>query len=392
MPARDKGRRMKFLPLVWAAIMRKPVQFLFTLLSVTFAFTLFGLTIGLNATFDRELALARADRIFTEARFGGQLPIAVAQQIEKIPGVASVGSDVVLRGYYQERTNPVGSILMMDDNMSKVFTEWPPKPEQWELVRNNRAGILVSRLRAQRFSLKKGDTFTIASPSTPKADGSSWAFQVLEVVDDTKKMPEGFIIGNYNYLDQALTPAGQGKVDMIFVQLSDPVRAPEIAQQIDAAFANSANPTQSITEKAAYDVTNTGVDVAAVDRDIALAGMFMVLFLTANSIAAGVRERFVEFATLKTLGFSDYRVMWLVFMEAAIPCGLGAVVGVAIAAAVPGTVQFLFPSLGLPLPTITAMVFGWAMISSAIVALASSALPALRLKRLRIAAVLSGRK
>ena len=384
---------MKFLPLVWAAIMRKPAQFLLTLLSVTLAFTLFGLTIGLNATWDRELELARADRIFTNARFDGQLPIALARQIEKIPGVVSVGADTVLRGYHRQPTNRIGGILMMDDSMSKVLTEWPPTPEQWERVRNNRTGILVSRLRAQRFNLKKGDTFTIASPGTPKADGSTgWTFQVLDVVDDTKKMDQGFIIGNYNYLDQALAPAAQGKVDAIFVQVSDPARTAEIAQQIDAAFANSANPTQSITEKAAYDVTNIGVDLAAVDRDIALAGMFMVLFLTANSIAAAVRERFVEFATLKTLGFSDYRVMWLVFMEAAIPCGLGAVAGVAIAAAVPGTVHLLFPSLGLPLPTITTMVFVWAMISAAIVALASSAQPALRLKRLQIAAVLSGRK
>jgi len=382
---------MKYLPLVWAAIMRKPAQSILTLLSVVFAFTLFGLTIGLNATFDRELELARNDRIFTEARFGGRLPIALARQIEKIPGVASVGSDVVLRGYHQQRTNRV-LVLMMDDNMGKVFTEWPPTPQHWEQVRNSRTGILVSRLGAQRYHLKKGDTFTIASPSTPKADGSVWTFQVLDVVADTKKMPEGFIIGNYNYLDQARALAERGKVDIFFVQVSDPARAAEIAQQIDAAFANSANPTQSITEKVAYDVTNSGVDVAAVDRDIALAGMFMVLFLTANSIAAAVRERFVEFATLKTMGFSDYRVMWLVFMEAAIPCGLGAVAGVTIAAAVPGTVQLLFPSLGLPLPTITTMVLVGAVISSAIVALASTALPALRLKRMQIATALSGRK
>jgi putative ABC transport system permease protein len=382
---------MKYFPLVWAAIMRKPAQAVLTLLSVTFAFILFGLTVGLNATFDRELALARNDRIFTEARFGGQLPIALAGQIEKIPGVASIGSDVVLRGYHQQRTNRVG-VLMMDDNMAKVMTEWPPTPQHWQQVRNNRTGIIVSRLQAQRYHLKKGDTFTIASPNTPKADGSGWTFQVLDVVDDTKKMPEGFIIGNYNYLDQARPLAERGKVDIFFVQVSDPARAAEIAQQIDAAFASSANPTQSITEKVAYDVTNSGVDVAAVDRKIALSGLFVVLFLTANSIAAAVRTRLVEFATLKTLGFSDYRVTWLVFMEAAIPSVLGAVAGVTIAAAVPGTVQLLFPSLGLPLPTISTRVFVWAVLSSAIVALASSALPALRLKRLQIAAVLSGRK
>jgi len=384
---------MKFLPLVWAAIMRKPAQTVLTLLSVTAAFILFGLTIGINATFDMDLELARSDRIFTNSRFGGQLPIALAGQIEKIPGVTSVGADVVLRGYHREPTNRIGGILMVDDNMAKVLTEWPPTPKHWAQVRNNRTGILVSRLRAQRFGLKKGDTFTVASPGTQKADGSrAWTFQVLEVVDDTKKMPEGFIIGNYNYLDQALAPAERGKVEAFFVQVSDPARTAEIAQQIDAAFGNSANPTQSITEKAAYDVTNIGMDVAAVDRKIALSGLFVVLFLTANSIAAAVRARLVEFATLKVLGFSDYRVMWLVFMEAAIPCLLGAVAGVAIAAAVPGIVQLLFPSLGLPLPTISATVFALAMLSSAIVALASSALPALRLKRLQIAAVLSGRK
>jgi putative ABC transport system permease protein len=384
---------MKFLPLVWAAIMRKPAQTVLTFLSVTVAFILFGLTIGLNATFEMDLELARGDRIFTNPRFGGQLPIALAGQIGKIPGVTSVASDVVLRGYHRQPANRIGGILMMDDRMGKVLTEWPPTPEHWAQVRNHRTGILVSRLRAQRFSLKKGDTFTVASPGSPKADGSSaWTFQVLEVVDDTKKMPEGFIIGNYDYLDQARSLAERGKVDAFFVQVSDPARTAEIAQQIDAAFASSANPTQSITEKAAYDVTNIGVDVAAVDRKIALSGLFVVLFLTANSIAAAVRTRLVEFATLKTLGFSDYRVTWLVFMEAAIPCLLGAVLGVTIAAAVPGMVQLLFPSLGLPLPTISPMVFALAMLNSAIVALASSALPALRLKRLPIAAVLSGRK
>ena len=43
---------MKYFPLVWAAVMRKPARAILTLLSVMLAFTLFGLTIGMNATFD----------------------------------------------------------------------------------------------------------------------------------------------------------------------------------------------------------------------------------------------------------------------------------------------------------------------------------------------------
>ena len=41
---------MKYLPLVWAAIRRKPARAILTLLSVVVAFTLFGMMIGMNAT------------------------------------------------------------------------------------------------------------------------------------------------------------------------------------------------------------------------------------------------------------------------------------------------------------------------------------------------------
>ena len=47
---------MRFLPLIWAAVMRKPVRTILTLLSVMVAFTLFGITIGMNATFDKVAA------------------------------------------------------------------------------------------------------------------------------------------------------------------------------------------------------------------------------------------------------------------------------------------------------------------------------------------------
>jgi putative ABC transport system permease protein len=174
--------------------------------------------------------------------------------------------------------------------------------------------------------------------------------------------------------------------------VTDPARTAEIAERIDNTFANSTTPVQSITEKAALDISNTGLDIAAVDRDVAVAGMFMVLFLTANGIAQAVRERFAEFATLKTIGFSDTGVILLVFAEAALPCLLGAVLGIGLAAVISDVLPGFLPAgQGFPLPTMTAMVFVWAAICAAVVALASSALPALRLKQMDIATALSGR-
>src|SRR3954465_5616582 len=115
---------MKYLPLVWAAVMRKPARAMLTLLSVMLAFTLFGLTIGMNATFTELQAQARADRIFSGSRFGGPLPIAMERQIESIPGVALVASSNNLFGYITNPKNRV-FIQMNDEKVPKVNPEWP---------------------------------------------------------------------------------------------------------------------------------------------------------------------------------------------------------------------------------------------------------------------------
>ena len=383
---------MKYLPLVWAGLMRKPTRAILTFLSVMIAFTLFGLTIGMNATFEKVSAAARSDRVYSNARFGGgQMILAMGRQIEQMPGVSMVAYDSVLFGYHEQTKNRVFA-LMVDDKLSKALTEWPVTQAQWTAIQKTRNGIVISRQVADRWNLKPGDNFTITAPQNPRADGSPWSLKVLDVADEVPYMGAGYMLGNYDYFNKARVAAKQDKVDQYFVQTSDPSKAADLAVAIDNRFANSAIPTQSITEKAALDINNSGIDIAAVDRDIAMAGMFMVLFLTANGIARSVRERFAEFATLKTIGFSDRGVMALVFLEAAIPCLLGAALGVGIAASISGFLpRLLPPGNGVPVPTISVMVLAWAAGCAALVALVSSALPALRLKQMDIATALSGR-
>ncbi|MEO8302022.1 MAG: FtsX-like permease family protein [Rhizomicrobium sp.] len=383
---------MKYFPLVWASVMRKPTRAILTLLSVMLAFTLFGLTIGMNATFDKLKAEARDDRIFVFARFGGLVPVALMRQIESVPGVQKVASSSGIGGYIQDPKNRV-FVQMMDENVAKVNPEYPITPAQWQMIRDNRQGMLISRKQAERWHLKPGDTFVIASPMVKKVDGTnSWTFQVAAVTPDISYMSQGYMFGNFDYMDKARTLSDQSKTGQFRVLVSDGRKTAEIAQQIEGKFANSPTPLQSLTEKVAFDVSNTGMDIAAVDRDIALAGMFMVLFLTGNGIAQAVRERIAEFATLKTIGFSDKGVIALVFAEAAIPCMLGAGLGVGLSAVLSNLIpRFLPPGQGLPIPTMTVMVFVWAMIAAALIAFASSAIPALRLKRMDIATALSGR-
>ncbi len=85
-----------------------------------------------------------------------------------------------------------------------------------------------------------------------------------------------------------------------------------------------------------------------VTRNIALAGLFMILFLNANGISQSVRERSAELATLRTMGFSDTLVATLVFAEAAFALCHGALLGLGLAAAFPHVLPVLMSNERLP--------------------------------------------
>jgi putative ABC transport system permease protein len=385
---------VKYFPLVWAALRRKPVRSVVTLLSVTVAFTLFGLMIGLNATLNLMEERARADRIWVWPRFDNAgMPVTVARQIAKLPEVKKVSVMSYLPAYVADPKNRV-FVAFFDDAYGDIFPDWGPSPEQWEMIRRNRTAMVMSRSMAKLYNKKVGDIFTVIAPQVSKADGThSWTFQVAGIGEDVTANPGGYFNANYEYYDKSVLPADQGKMNEVDILATDPALAPALAVKIDALFANSASPTQSNTEKSLL-TSNAfgGMDLHKLTREIALAGLLMILFLTANVIAQSVRERRVELATLLAIGFSGFAVTALVVLEAALICLAGAACGMAIAAALAAQVPALLPrGFGMPLAMISASVIVWALASAFVLALASAVLPALRLMRLDVASALAGR-
>jgi putative ABC transport system permease protein len=133
------------------------------------------------------------------------------------------------------------------------------------------------------------------------------------------------------------------------------------------------------------------VNVAVVTRRVAAVGLFMILLLTSHGMAQSVRERLSEFAVLKTIGYSDSGVIALLFAEALAPAILGAGLGLGLAALIAGRIPKLLPSLSLPEPYLSLAVIAQALLAVIVLAFLSVILPALRLRRLDVAAVLAGR-
>ena len=382
---------MKYLPLVWAALTRKPARAILTLLAMTVAFMLVGLMIGMSASMTRALDMARADRLWVNPRFGGYLPLAMGRQIAGRDAISEIQPIGDVWGYYQE---PKNNVDVNFGDMRRTRSEWPITQAQWDELARTPNGVIMSRLQASRWHKNPGDTFTFKAPAFNKIDGTKfWSFKVLAVVDDVQLWNDGYNFGNFLYFDKSRPLAEQGKAEYFEAVLKDPEQGGGVARAIDEAYASSGTPTRSLTEKSAWTSgQDNGVNIGQVTRNISLAGLVMILFLTANGIAQSVRERFVEFAALKTIGYSDGLVMLLVFLEASLPCILGAVLGLGLAMALGQQVRHLAPpGWGLPVPVMAPEVFVFAGLGATAIALISTAWPALKLKRMDIATALSGR-
>jgi putative ABC transport system permease protein len=106
---------------------------------------------------------------------------------------------------------------------------------------------------------------------------------------------------------------------------------------------------------------------------------FTLLFLTGNTMMQSVRERVPELAVLKTLGFSDGKVLALVIGESLLLCVSAAVIGLALSYGLVPIVQQALQGVdlshGAQLPGIGVAV---------LLALIVGAPPALRAMRLNV--------
>jgi len=376
---------MKYLPLVWAGLLRRPTEAIFTWLAVTAGFTLFASMIGLNVTYQRAIEGARADRLMVVSRFFtvlSGLPIALRDPLERFPGVSAVGAWASVCGHHGDEHH-FACVFCVDNGMRDAWP-FPIASAQWGQLMATLDGVLVSHKAAQRWNLKEGDVFSIIVGAHVRADGSNnWPFKVLAIVPDDPEHSRGYLVGNLKYFQNNRPVDSQSSVGGFRLAVSDPEHANAIARKIDRVFANSGTPTQSVSSRAdAENSARSSVNMALLTRLVAGAGLFMILFLTANGIARSVRERIPEFGVLQAIGFTHRRLIGLVFAEAAIPCLLGAALGTAIAAALTGLPTKLVPQgLGIPQATVSPSVFVGSLGAAAVLALISSAYPLVRLSR-----------
>jgi putative ABC transport system permease protein len=380
---------MKFLPLIWRNLLRRKVRLIFTVLSLLIAFLLFGILMAIRAAFSMGVDIAGADRLMVIHRVSiiQPLPQSYGPKIRSTPGVTDLTHANWFGGYYQDPNNFIANMAVEPESWLRMYPEFELPEEQKKAWLANRAGAIVGIDTAKKYNWKVGDRVPLISPIYRKPDGSPWDFVIEGIYDSTKLgVDKTQFFFHYNYMNETLRAANVGFRDIIgwyVFRVADPATADQVAKRVDAMFENSAAETKTATEKVftAEWAKQVG-DIGAIMIAITAVVMGFILFVAGNSMAQSVRERINELGVLKTLGFSDGRVLALVLVEsctmAIVGGGLGLLLASAIIAQGDPTGGFLpifhFPPRDL--------VFGVTLVL--LLGLGTGLIPALQARRLKI--------
>lgn len=375
---------MKFLPLIWAGIWRRPGRTTLTFISVTIAFVLFGLLQGFSAVQSKLIANAHADVLLTSSRIGrlDPLPLADLPRIQRVPGVVAVAREIFCGGPFREPTNFIAVHAIDPSEFQQVDVQTTITPQQWAVLKGTKSGALAPQSIAMLNGWKVGDDIPLTAQRILNRDGThTFPVTLIGIYPDNRDdyFSSNLVLLNYSYIDEA-RDVDRGTVNDFAIRVASPAEAGSISTAIDALFLNSDHPTKTyslrqIALAAVEAIEGLGVAVQAITGAV----FFALLFSMGAVMFQAGRERIGEFALLKTLGFTDGAVATLVVCESLAFCigaaSVGLVVSLILAPAVAKAIGY-----GIS----TAPTMGMGYLFALVLGLLSGSLPAWQSSRLRI--------
>ena len=326
---------MAFLHLVWGNLKRRKLRTALTLLSILVAFVLFGLLCAIKQALVGGVALAGVDRLIVRHKVSiiQLLPESYKVRMERIPGVDFAIHQTWFGGVYQDPRNFFMQCPVVPDEFMRMFPEFVLPPEQMNAWLQTRTGAIAGRNTANRFGWKVGDRIPIKSPIWGR--DRTWEFDLVGIYDGRKKGTDTTpFFFRYDYFDEfrQANNWGKGLVGWYTIRVTDPARAAEIAQLVDAEFENSPAETKTEPEGAfiqgwAKQIGNIALIVATILGAV----FFTILLVTGSTMSQAVRERIGELGVLKAIGFTNGRILTLVLAESCLLAVVGGGLGLALA-------------------------------------------------------------
>jgi putative ABC transport system permease protein len=279
-----------------------------------------------EATPDQALRLITRNRV----SLANPLPRSYQQQIKQTPGVKEVMINQWFGGVYKDSRDPANffaRFAVEADKFSTINPEFKLTESERQAFVNDRTGCIVGRKTSVRHNLKPGDRVTLTGDIFPV----TLELIVRGVYDGTIDNESLFF--HYEYLNESLaTTAGfRDVVGTYLIRMERADDANAISKMIDDKYRNSTAQTKTETEQA-FGLSFLAFlgNVKLILLSICAAVTFTILLVSGNTMAMAVRERVREIGVLKTLGFTNGIVLWLMVCEAILISLIGGVIGLAL--------------------------------------------------------------
>lgn len=325
---------MSYFKLARSNAWRKPLRTLMLMFCVMVAFLIYGLTASFeNGTQSASAASEDLLAVMNSAGNAQSLPLALRNRIMQIDGVAAVGYATRLRGFFKVEKNIVPINAADPDGLLQTSgAELGITSEMIAAMTAGRNRVLVGRALAEAQGWSVGQRLEVTAFRVPRTDGgANWPFEIAGVFEGANANTDTyFMVAQYNYVNGARAE-GRDTVNGFVVRPAPGMLASELAPRIDAAFANSSNPTRTQSEKQFLQAfVRQFADVGLIVGMVVGAAFITILMIVANSMLFAIHERTFEIGLLKTLGFRNGPIMSLVLMESLLIFVTGGVVGLAL--------------------------------------------------------------
>jgi putative ABC transport system permease protein len=317
---------MKIIRLILKNTVRNPRRTVLTILSITVSIFLVSTlqavlhnleTAGMSNSSNLRVVVHRATSM-TES-----MPVSYKQRIAALPGVKYVESMDWFGGYYVDPGNFFANFATDVEDFDKIADELVVPPNQLAAWKHERTAALVGKKLMETYHWKLDDRITLKGTIYPV----DLEFIIRAVYTDPEDVSvERAIYFHWDYFDESL--GRPGRTGSFYVKAATPEDVPRLADRIDGMFRNTDAETKTETEKA-FNLSFVSMlgNIKLLLNAVCLAVVFTILLVAGNTMAMSIRERTGEVAVLKTLGFRQNGILYLLVGESVAIALLGGILG-----------------------------------------------------------------
>jgi putative ABC transport system permease protein len=384
---------LKFFVLILKNLGRNKLRTTLTALAVTVMVTLCAemMTIITTVRQHVEAEASQSKLLVTERWIApSRIPARYVPALTRLEGVVDWTIWNFYAGFLDEsrqRNHQGFGLATRPDNLVSMHTGLEKlDPEAVEALKREKTGAILSADIMRMMGWKVGQSFTVLSSSHT---GKDLRFKIVGV------LPPGEYSRNFFFREDYFEEATSNKetVNCVWLRMRDDGSARRVAGQIQEEFQKKQPELKVETESAgvARFVSRGQAILSIIELVVSILLIDMVIVLS-NSISVATRERKVEMAVLKVLGFEPRAIMVLVIGEATLIGAASGLFGASLAwscskLAVHGVVtNSVLTRIFLLFPIRIEMLL-WGVLMGAFVGFAGSVLPAWNARAVKVSDV-----